>query len=89
MALRKKLREAGESVRQTAESLVPPVRVELLADRQAVVDGCRGILEYNDVCIRLSADRMTIRFCGNGLQLRNYGESGAVVEGHITSVDFC
>lgn len=89
MALRKKLREAGKSVRETAEDLVPPVRVELLSNRQAVIDGCRGILEYNETCIRLSAGRMVIRFVGSGLQLRNYGQSGAVVEGQICSVNFC
>lgn len=88
MALRKRLQDTGEALRQTAAELIPGVRVELLSNREAVVDGCRGILEYNECCIRLSAERLVIRFRGEGLELRNYGESGAVVEGRITAVEF-
>lgn len=87
MALRKKIKETEESLRNTATGLIPAVRVELLSNREAVIDGCRGILEYNECCIRLSADHLVIRFSGSGLLLRNYGENGAVVEGHITAVE--
>ena len=64
------------------------VRVELLSDREAVVDGCRGILEYNECCIRLCTGPLTVRFTGEGLTMRNFGSLGAVVEGKIKSVDF-
>ena len=75
------------AVRALAE-LLPPMRVELLSDRQAVVDGCRGILEYNECCIRLCTGAVTVRFTGEGLQMRNFGSLGAVVEGRIRSVEF-
>ena len=65
-----------------------PMRVELLSDREAVVDGCRGILEYNECCIRLCTGPLTVRFTGEGLTMRNFGSLGAVVEGKIKSVDF-
>ena len=48
MPLQKSLKQAGETLREAAADLLPPMRVELLSDREAVVDGCRGILEYND-----------------------------------------
>lgn len=88
MALPRRLRQTEEQLKKAAVGLMPPVRVELLSNREAVVDGCRGILEYTDCCIRLSADRLTIRFCGQRLELRSYGENGAVVEGLIASVEF-
>ena len=64
------------------------MRVELLSDREAVVDGCRGILEYSESCIRLCTGALTVRFTGEGLTMRNFGGLGAVVEGKIRSVDF-
>lgn len=88
MALRKKLRSAGENLREQAELLLPTDRVELLSNRQAVVDGCRGILEYDDTVVRLTTGRLVLAFRGEGLTLRSYGETGAVVEGDIRRVEF-
>ena len=88
MPMNKVLKKTGESLREAAADLLPPMRVELLSDREAVVDGCRGILEYSECCIRLCAGALTVRFTGEGLTMRNFGASGAVVEGKIRSVEF-
>ena len=81
MPLQKSLKKAGETLREAAADLLPPMRVEL-------VDRCRGILEYNECCIRLCTGPLTVRFTGEGLTMRNFGSLGAVVEGKIKSVDF-
>ena len=81
MPLQKSLKKAGETLREAAADLLPPMRVELLSDREAVVDGCRG-------GIRLCTGPVTVRFTGEGLTMRNFGSLGAVVEGKIKSVDF-
>ena len=88
MPLQKALKRTGETLREAATDLLPPMRVELLSDREAVVDGCRGILEYSESCIRLCTGALTVRFTGEGLTMRNFGGLGAVVEGKIHSVDF-
>ena len=88
MPMNKVLKKTGESLREAAADLLPPMRVELLSDRQAVVDGCRGILEYTEWSNRLCTGAVTVRFTGEGLQMRNFGSLGAVVEGRIRSVEF-
>ena len=88
MVFRKQLHRAREALREEAGELVPSARVELLDDREAVVDGCRGILEYGDSLVRLSLGNRVLVFCGEGLTLRSFGEAGAVVEGRITRVEF-
>ncbi len=88
MPLQKSLKQMGRTIKDTTAELLPPMRVELLSDREAVVDGCRGILEYSECCIRLCAGALTVRFTGEGLTMRNFGASGAVVEGKIRSVEF-
>ena len=88
MPMNKVLKKTGDSLREAAADLLPPMRVELLSDRQAVVGGCRGILGDNGCCIRPCTGAVTVRFTGDGLQLRNFGSLGAVVEGRIRSVEF-
>lgn len=80
-------RVSGTLAGQTA-TLVPQLRVELLQNRQAVVDGCKGVLEYSDTCIRLGADRLILRFTGTELLLRTFSSSSAIVEGNIVTVEF-
>lgn len=87
MALPRALKKTGETLRETAAELLPPMRVELLSDREAVVDGCRGILEYSECCIRLCTGALTVRFTGEGLTMRSFGGTGAVVEGKIRAVE--
>lgn len=80
------LRGAAE---ESAARFLPSVRVELLSNKEAVVDGCRGIIEYSDCCIRLSTDKQILKFTGRGLVIRCFQERGAVVAGYIQCVEFC
>lgn len=54
-------------------SLTGSVRIECNANREAVVEGCSGILEYSDETIRLTTGRMVLRFTGRGLSKQRHG----------------
>lgn len=82
-----RLHSLEEQVTGSTAALLPALRVELLENRQAVVDGCRSILEYSDSCIRLSGGKLILRFTGSGLELRAFREGSAIVSGRITSVE--
>lgn len=69
-------------------ALLPSVRVELLSNRQAVVEGCRGIVEYGPECIRLSADKLILRFTGSRLEIRCFTPESITVEGLIASLTY-
>ena len=63
-------------------------QIEIAGNREAVIDGCQGILEYDENVIKLSAGRMSIRFSGRGLQIKVLTHDSAVVEGFITGIEF-
>ena len=77
-----------KGLEEPAVAFLPPVRVELLGNRQAVVDGCKGIIEYSDSCIRLSTPRLILKFTGTGLEIRALTDSSAIVEGTILSLEY-
>ncbi len=78
----------GRVAEESRVAFLPMVRVELLSNKQAVVDGCRGILEYSDTCIRLSADRLIVKFTGHDLEIKCLTDSGAVIEGCLLAVEY-
>jgi len=63
-------------------------RIEITSNREAVVESCRGIVEYNTECIRLITPGIIVKFSGKELSIGCMSGSGAVVSGTIESIDF-
>ena len=91
-------REAGErnplaagltrALESSRNTFFPDAHIEMNGNREATLEGCRGILEYTEGVVRLSADRMIVRFVGRDLELRSLTSSTVVVTGFIASVEF-
>ncbi len=62
--------------------------IELTGNRQAVVDGCDGIVDYDAEKVILRTGRLTVRFSGSGLRLKRLTENSAVIEGFINAVEY-
>lgn len=62
--------------------------IEMLGNGEAVVDGCKGMLEYNEDGIALNAGACVLRFTGRNLTIRAYSESQTEIHGDIQSVEF-
>ncbi|MDR1892281.1 MAG: YabP/YqfC family sporulation protein [Oscillospiraceae bacterium] len=63
-------------------------KIELLSNREATVDGCRGVLEYSGEQIRLNIGHITVQFSGRNLELRSLNEHEAIITGFIVTIDF-
>lgn len=63
--------------------------IEIVSNCCALVDGCKGILEYDDNIIKLSLGKKSVCFSGNGLSIRSLSMEQALVEGFIVSLEFC
>jgi sporulation protein YqfC len=64
------------------------VHFEFSGNREVIIEGCRGILEYDENIICIDTGKMTVRFMGRGLELRNFTNHSAVIDGFISSVEF-
>ncbi len=62
--------------------------IELTGNRTAVVDGCDGIVDYDEERVILRTGRLTVRFLGRGLRLKRLTENSAVIEGLISTVEY-
>lgn len=71
-----------------AGTLTGAVHIELSGNHRAVVEGCRGIVEYEEGVIRLNTGSGVVRFSGTGLSMTCMTEDSAVVVGSILSLEF-
>lgn len=62
--------------------------IELYGNRTAVLDGCDGIVDYDDEQVIFRTGRLTVRLSGHSLHLKRLTETSAVVEGYISSLEY-
>lgn len=62
--------------------------IELSGNREAIIEGCQGVVEYGDTLISLNTGKLTVRVCGCGLTIVSMQNGQAVIRGTITGVDY-
>ena len=62
--------------------------IEMQGNREAVVDGCRGVLEYEEDKIKLDAGMCVLLFRGSDLTIKTYSDSLTEITGEIIAVEF-
>ncbi|WRS26419.1 YabP/YqfC family sporulation protein [Oscillospiraceae bacterium MB08-C2-2] len=63
-------------------------QMEIADNREVMVEGCQGVLEYDENVIRLMTGKMTVKFTGRGLQIQTLTHNSAFVTGFITAIEF-
>lgn len=63
-------------------------KIELRFNREAIIDGCRGVADYNETRICLNVDKGIIIIDGEGLYLFSFDEGSAIVRGKFESIGF-
>lgn len=70
-------------------SILPDyAQLELYGNRELVIDGCKGILEYSEELIRLNLGKNLTKITGRSLQIKCMTASSVVIEGYILSLEF-
>lgn len=62
--------------------------MELTGNREAVLEGSRGVLEYSTEVVRVNTDGMIVSFFGRELDLRCISPSALIIGGFITGIEF-
>lgn len=63
-------------------------QLELLGNREAYIEHCLGVLEYNDQIVRLNTGRMILKFTGRRLTLKCLSGDSMTVQGYFTALEF-
>ena len=81
-----KRRGIGEYLRMPTSA--GGTHMELNGNREAVVEGCGGILEYSEETVRVRTGKLVVKFVGRGLTVKCLTADSLVVEGFFTGVEF-
>ncbi len=70
-----------------AETSLP--HIDLDSNKRALVDGCRGIVEYNSDTVRIDCKKLVVKFSGCDLSIRALSVDRICVSGNIVAIEFC
>ncbi|NLJ15702.1 MAG: hypothetical protein GX346_01055 [Clostridiales bacterium] len=62
--------------------------IQILDCKDVLVEGCNGIIEYDNNLIVLSLSKKNVHIMGFDLQFFNYSHDGIEVSGDIRSISF-
>lgn len=62
--------------------------IELTSNREALIEGCQGIVEYNDCIATINCKSMIITFEGFDISLKNLAGDVFSVTGNFTGISF-
>lgn len=62
--------------------------IEVHGTGEMVVEGCKGILDYDGNVVRLSAGRFAVTVLGEQLEIIHYSDGSCTVTGIIRNIGF-
>lgn len=79
------LREKIE-IPEMIDSRLP--HIEAQGNREIIVEGCKGIIEYSETRIKLNTGILLVGFTGDDIEIKNYSDAQTVISGNIMGIDF-
>ena len=62
--------------------------IELEGNRELILDGCKGIMEYNDVLVKICTDTVIVSVTGDNLSICAYAQEQLVIKGKLIKIEF-
>lgn len=85
---RSKLRDRFSIKSSVQDFFCEKPNIEITDNTQAIVEGCRGVVEYSSSVIRVNLGDYTVAFVGRGMNLKCISPTSLVVEGFFLNIEF-
>lgn len=79
----------GAALHMSDDPFSKLAQINLKGNREVIIDGCYGIIEYSDCLISVNIGKSTLKIIGCDFSISDYSESNIIVKGIIKSIEFC
>lgn len=88
MARKKSDKKSGRLHVPVPEALSPEPHIEMIGNKEIAVDGCKGIVEYDENVIKLNTGSLIIGFTGTDMLIKSFDCDVAVITGNVAEITF-
>ena len=82
-----KLFGSGEEVNK--KDLITSPNIEIFGNKEIVIDGCDGVVEYSDTYIKIKLKKGFLILYGNNLNIVCFENSLITLNGKFETLEFC
>lgn len=81
-------RDKNQAKRIVTDLFADEPKIEMLGNREMIIDGCKGVVEYDETIIKLSLGEYVLSLSGDNLLINSFDNSVAVISGQICEISF-
>ena len=81
-------REKNQARKLVTDIFADVPKIEMLGNREMIVDGCKGVVEYDENIIKLSLGEYVLSLSGDNLLINSFSNSVAIISGQICEISF-
>ncbi len=63
-------------------------QIDLISNTRAIIDGCKGIIEYSEEKISLNLGNVCAEFCGAELNMNAFEDEQVILNGRFSTINF-
>ena len=82
------IKKIAKAIEIPSEVVEGSSHFEVFGNREIIIDGCKGILDYSENEIKVSTLKYGVAVIGSELSIKNYNGDSISIEGYIKSVEF-
>lgn len=87
--IKNKLKLFGAAIEISSDPFSKLSEITLKGNKEAIIDGCFGIIEYTDCFISINIQNGELRIIGCELDILDYTDTNITVCGTIKNMEFC
>ena len=80
--------EKNTKRRSFSDAVKPECKLEMLSNKELILDGCKGVIEYGENHIKLNTGEIMTGISGTGLLIKSFDNEIVVISGIITDITF-
>lgn len=81
-------RKNKERKLQMPDMLLNEAKIEMIGNREIIVDGCKGVIEYGENLIKLNIGELVLCLVGDNMIIESFDSGVAVIRGKFAEISF-
>lgn len=78
----------GDGDDLSAIAMAGLTKTEITGNREVIIDGCKGILEYDEGVVKINTGSLVVKITGANLTIISMNSDQAVITGDIAGAEF-
>ena len=81
-------RKKKERKLQLPDVILNEAKIEMISNRDIIVDGCKGVVEYGENLIKLNIGELVLCLVGDNMIIDSFDSGVAIIRGKFAEISF-